>query len=50
MGAWSPWAAPAGEGRNCKGAHIGCERKGPAQGSRKDRMERVVWSGVPFPG
>lgn len=39
-----------GRGRGCKGAHIGCERKGPAQGSREDRMERAVWSRAPLPG
>lgn len=39
-----------GRGRDWKGAYIGYERKGPAQGSREDRMERAVWSGVPLPG
>lgn len=37
-------------GRNYKGTCIGCENKELAQGSREDRMERVVWSGVPLPG
>lgn len=37
-----PWAV--------RKPHRGCGRKGPRWGSREDRMDRAVWSGVPLTG